>query len=51
VALCTRRADRILSFDADSGVLRAEAGLSLRALNEVFPARGWARRSRRERST
>ena len=42
VALCTRRADRILSFDAVSGVLRAEAGLSLRALNEVFPARGWA---------
>ncbi len=42
VALCTRRADRILSFDGDSGVLRAEAGLSLRALNEIFPARGWA---------
>src|SRR5262245_56625453 len=41
-ALCTRRADRILAFDADSGVLRAEAGLSLRALNDVFPARGWA---------
>ncbi|TMA31699.1 MAG: FAD-dependent oxidoreductase [Deltaproteobacteria bacterium] len=41
-ALCTRRADRILSFDPDTGVLRAEAGLSLRALNEIFPARGWA---------
>src|SRR6185295_12508413 len=41
-ALCTRRADRILSFDPDSGVMRAEAGLSLRALNEIFPARGWA---------
>src|SRR5262249_7616586 len=41
-ALCTRRADRILAFDPDTGVLRAEAGLSLRALNEVFPARGWA---------
>ncbi len=41
-ALCTRRADRILSFDPDRGVLRAEAGLSLRALNEVFPPRGWA---------
>jgi FAD/FMN-containing dehydrogenase len=25
-ALCTRRADRILAFDPDSGVLRAEAG-------------------------
>ena len=41
-ALCTRRADRILAFDPDRGVLRAEAGLSLRALNEVFPPRGWA---------
>jgi decaprenylphospho-beta-D-ribofuranose 2-oxidase len=41
-ALCTRRADRILSFDADTGVLRAEAGFSLRALNEIFPAQGWA---------
>jgi decaprenylphospho-beta-D-ribofuranose 2-oxidase len=41
-ALCTRRADRILAFDPDSGVLRAEAGLSLRALNQIFPARGWA---------
>jgi FAD/FMN-containing dehydrogenase len=40
-ALCTRRADRILSFDPDRGVLRAESGLSLRALNEIFPARGW----------
>jgi FAD/FMN-containing dehydrogenase len=41
-ALGTRRADCILAFDSDSGVLRAEAGLSLRALNEVFAARGWA---------
>ncbi|HKA16655.1 MAG TPA: FAD-binding oxidoreductase [Myxococcota bacterium] len=41
-ALCTRCADRILSFDAETGILRAEAGLSLRALNEIFPARGWA---------
>ena len=32
----TRLADRILSFDPDSGVLRAEAGLSLRALNRVL---------------
>src|SRR5262245_26020747 len=42
IALGTRRADRILSFDAERGVLRAEAGLSLRALNETLPARGWA---------
>src|SRR5262245_34207338 len=41
-ALGTRRADRILSFDAQLGVLRAEAGLSLRALNAIFTARGWA---------
>jgi FAD/FMN-containing dehydrogenase len=40
--LGTRRADRILSFDPDTGVLRAEAGLSIRALNEIFPPRGWA---------
>ena len=41
-ALGTRRADRILAFDSETGVLRAEAGLSVRALNDVFPARGWA---------
>src|SRR5258706_12896398 len=41
-ALCTQRADRILAFDPDRGVLRAEAGLSLRSLNQIFPARGWA---------
>jgi len=41
-ALGTRRADRILAFDPDTGVLRAEAGLSLRALNALFPARGFA---------
>jgi len=41
-AVCTRRADRILAFDSQTGVLRAEAGFSLRALNEIFPARGWA---------
>src|SRR5262245_17089706 len=42
LALGTRRADRILSFDPAQGILRAEAGLSLRDLNQVFPARGWA---------
>jgi FAD/FMN-containing dehydrogenase len=41
-ALGTRRADRVLAFDADTGVLRAEAGLSLRALNALFPPRGWS---------
>jgi FAD/FMN-containing dehydrogenase len=35
-------ADRILAFDPDTGILRAEAGLSLRRLNHVFLPRGWA---------
>lgn len=36
-----RFADRLLSFDPDSGVLRAEAGLSLHELNRLFLDRGW----------
>jgi len=39
--VCTPAADRILSFDADTGVLRAEAGLSLAALAKLFLPRGW----------
>jgi decaprenylphospho-beta-D-ribofuranose 2-oxidase len=35
----TPLADRVLSFDEDSGVLRAEAGLSLAALNHIFVPR------------
>lgn len=35
------RADRILSFDESTGVLRAEAGLSLSALARIYLARGW----------
>ena len=34
-------ADRMLSFDAASGVLRAEAGLSLDDIYRVFLPRGW----------
>jgi FAD/FMN-containing dehydrogenase len=34
-------ADRILSFDPATAVLRAEAGLSLRELNRVFMPRGY----------
>jgi FAD/FMN-containing dehydrogenase len=34
-------ADRILGFDPESGVLRAEAGLSLQALNRLFLPRGF----------
>ena len=39
--MSTRRADRILGFDPESGVLRAEAGLSLLQINRLFPQRGW----------
>lgn len=37
----TTLADRILAFDETTGVLRAEAGLSLRELNRLFLPRGW----------
>jgi FAD/FMN-containing dehydrogenase len=38
----TPMADRLLAFDADSGLLRAEAGLSLWEINRLFLPRGWA---------
>jgi FAD/FMN-containing dehydrogenase len=38
---CTAAADRILSFDQDSGRLRAEAGISLGALADLFLPRGF----------
>lgn len=34
-------ADRILSFDPETGVIRVEAGLFLRRLHHVFIPRGW----------
>jgi FAD/FMN-containing dehydrogenase len=37
----SRLADRVLSFDAESGLLRAEAGLSLYRLNRMLLDRGW----------
>ena len=37
----TRLANRILGFDESSGVLRAEAGLSLAEMNRLFIPRGW----------
>ncbi len=37
----TRLADRLLAFDPASGLLRAEAGLSLEALKSAFLHRGW----------
>jgi decaprenylphospho-beta-D-ribofuranose 2-oxidase len=39
--LATPLADRVLAFDEESGLLRAEAGLSLRELLRVFLPRGW----------
>jgi FAD/FMN-containing dehydrogenase len=38
----TRLADRILSFDERSGLLKAEAGLSLYQINRLFLPRGWS---------
>jgi FAD/FMN-containing dehydrogenase len=38
----SRLADRLLAFDAETGVLRAEAGLSLGELSRVFLPRGWS---------
>ncbi|MEK6237532.1 MAG: FAD-binding oxidoreductase [Planctomycetales bacterium] len=38
---CSVLADRLLSFDETTGVLRAEAGLSLLELNRLFLPRGW----------
>ena len=37
----TTLADRLLAFDPDTGLLRAEAGASLEMLNRVFLRRGW----------
>jgi len=37
----TRLADRILSFDPETGILRAEAGLSLAEMNRLFLPRGF----------
>jgi FAD/FMN-containing dehydrogenase len=41
VVAATPLADRILGFDPATGVLRAEAGLSLRAINRLFLPRGF----------
>ncbi|MEZ4238238.1 MAG: FAD-binding oxidoreductase [Myxococcota bacterium] len=37
----TPKADRILGFDPETGVIRAEAGLSLEVLTRLFLPRGW----------
>ena len=41
VVVGTRLANRVLAFDGDTGVLRAEAGFSLVELNRLFMPRGW----------
>jgi len=40
-ALGTTLADRILDFDEDTGVIRAEAGLCLAELNRLYLGRNW----------
>lgn len=42
LVLGTQLADRILSFDESTGLLRAEAGFALTELNRIFYPRGWA---------
>jgi decaprenylphospho-beta-D-ribofuranose 2-oxidase len=42
VVACTRLGDRVLHFDAESGVLRAEAGLALSRLDAIVLPRGLA---------
>ena len=39
--IATRRANRVLTFNATTGVLRAEAGLSLAEVNRLFIPRGF----------
>jgi FAD/FMN-containing dehydrogenase len=41
VVVNTTRANRIIHFDSATGVLRAEAGLTLADLNRTFLPRGW----------
>ena len=38
----TRLADRILSFDENCGLLKAESGLSLYTLNRLYLPKGWS---------
>lgn len=39
--VCTRLANRVLSFERETGVLRAEAGFDLVELNRLFMPMGW----------
>jgi len=42
IVVATPLANRILSFDDVTGILRAEAGFTLVELNRIFHRRGWA---------
>ena len=41
VVAASRLADRVLSFDSTTGIVRAEAGLTLVKMNQLFLSRGW----------
>lgn len=41
LVMLTERLNRFLDFDADTGVLRAEAGATIAEVLEVFVPRGW----------
>ncbi|MFD2261695.1 FAD-binding protein [Lacibacterium aquatile] len=41
VVMLTERLDRLMSFDAETGELAAEAGISLRDIQRLFVPRGW----------
>ncbi len=41
VVVASPLADRIVSFDRETGLLRAEAGLSLKEMNRLLLPRGW----------
>jgi len=41
VVVNTTPADRVLAFDAESGVMRAESGLSLLEINRLLLRKGW----------
>jgi FAD/FMN-containing dehydrogenase len=41
VLLDTQRLDRFLEFDQATGILRCEAGVTLRQINQIFVPQGW----------
>lgn len=41
ITVLMQRLNRILAFDADTGILECEAGVSLKEIAEIFVPRGW----------